>query len=161
MLTDEELAGEYLKGDERTLEILIQRYLKIIYNFAYKNVGDWAAAEDIAQETFVRAWKNLNKFDQKKKFRTWLFAIAKNASIDYLRKRKTLPINDNIPAGNFLDSIADKLDANFIMGKLLPEQQELVRLKQDFSFKEISQKLNKPLNTVKSAYRRIILKFKK
>ena len=84
---EEQLVRDYLKGDENSLEILIGQYLKPIYSFIYRYVGNASEAEDITQEVFVRVWKNLKKFDQNKKFKTWIFGIAKNASIDWLRKK--------------------------------------------------------------------------
>ncbi len=88
--SDENLVTDYLKGDKKALEILIGRYLKPIYNFLYRYTGDVAEAEDITQEAFVRAWKNIRKFDRNKKFKTWIFGIAKNAAIDFLRKKKPI-----------------------------------------------------------------------
>ena len=90
---DKTIIYEYLNGDEKSLEILIQRYLKPIYSFVYRNVGDQAFAEDITQEVFVKVWKNIKKFDQKRDFKPWIFQIAKNASIDYLRKKKSIPFS--------------------------------------------------------------------
>jgi len=65
-ISDNEIVRKYLKGDEEALEVLIKRYLKPIYSFVYKNIGDSEAAEDIAQETFVKMWKNLKNLTSKK-----------------------------------------------------------------------------------------------
>ena len=86
-LADKKLIQQYLKGDEKSLEILVVKYLKLIYSFVYKNVGNPAEAEDITQEVFIKVWKNMKKFDQNKSFRPWIFQIAKNTSIDFLRKK--------------------------------------------------------------------------
>lgn len=66
--SDAQLIAAYLKGDEKAFEILVKRYLKPIYSFIYKNIGNPEAAEDITQETFVKVWKNLKKFKHDKKF---------------------------------------------------------------------------------------------
>ena len=87
---DKAIIYEYLKGDQRALEFLVKKYIKPIYSFVYRNVGDVEAAEDITQEVFIRVWKNIRRFDLNKDFKPWIFQIAKNASIDYLRKRKSL-----------------------------------------------------------------------
>ena len=92
-LEDKKLIQQYLKGDSKSLDFLIAKYLKMIYSFVYKNVGSQSDAEDITQEVFVKVWKNLKKFDQKKSFKPWIFQIAKNTSIDFLRKRKTIPFS--------------------------------------------------------------------
>ncbi len=60
-ISDEQLIADYLKGEENSLEILIRRHLKTIYNFAYRYVGNVQEAEDITQETFVKAWRNLKR----------------------------------------------------------------------------------------------------
>ena len=64
--SDEQLIFNYLKGDEKSLEILIKKYLKAIYNFVYRYVENSQEAEDITQETFVKAWRNLKKFNPQK-----------------------------------------------------------------------------------------------
>ena len=92
--SDEQLVARYLRGDEKSLEFLIQQYLKPIYSFVYKYVGNPQEAEDITQEVFVRMWKYIKKFDQRKKFKTWIFSIAKNAAIDFLRKKKPYPFQN-------------------------------------------------------------------
>ena len=90
LISDEQLVAGYLKGNEKLLKILIQRYLKPIFSFAYRYTRSTQDAEDIAQEVFVKVWRNLKKFDQEKSFKTWIFTIAKNTSIDFLRKKKAV-----------------------------------------------------------------------
>jgi RNA polymerase sigma-70 factor (ECF subfamily) len=92
-LGDLKLIKQYLAGDEKSLDVLVKRYLKIIYGYSYRNVGNSADAEDITQETFLKVWKNIKKFDQSKSFKSWIFTIAKNTSIDYLRKKKSVPFS--------------------------------------------------------------------
>jgi RNA polymerase sigma-70 factor, ECF subfamily len=171
--SDRELVAGYLKGDQTALELLIKRHLKPIYNFTYKYVGNTQDAEDTVQETFVKAWRNLKKFDQNKKFKTWIFAIAKNTAIDFIKKKKAIPISkfDAQDGGNFLiDALADPSPLpyellekagmahilNSAIEKLSPACRAVLSLRysNDFTFKEIAESLNEPLNTVKSRYRR-------
>ena len=70
-MSDKELIIEYLKGDEKSFELLVARYLKSIYGFAYRQVGNIADTEDITQEVFVRVWKNIKRFNLKKDFRDY------------------------------------------------------------------------------------------
>jgi len=91
---DVQLIDNYLKGDEKSLEILIKNYLKPIYSFVYRYVGNSEVAQDLTQEVFVKAWRNLKKFNQNKSFKTWIFHIAKNTSIDFLKKKKTIPFSE-------------------------------------------------------------------
>ncbi|MDP2630883.1 MAG: sigma-70 family RNA polymerase sigma factor, partial [Candidatus Uhrbacteria bacterium] len=108
--SDNELISSYLSGNEQALESLIQRYLKLIYSFVYRYTGDAASADDLTQEVFVRVWRNLKRFDQEKSFKTWLFAIAKNAALDLLKKKKAIPFSafDDAEGNNVVvDTLAD------------------------------------------------------
>jgi RNA polymerase sigma-70 factor (ECF subfamily) len=178
-ISDEKLISRYLKGDEQSLEVLIKRYLKPIYGLAYRFVGDSADAEDIAQEAFVRVWRNIKKFDQQKSFRPWLFAIARNTALDYLKKKKPLPFSrfENENSGNFLaETFADSAslpsqlaeDKNITslltaaLKKLSPKYSQVFSLRHDdqLTFRQIAQALKEPLNTVKSRYRRAVITLK-
>ena len=176
-LSDKQLISNYLSGDENSLELLIKRYLKYIYNFIYKNVGDQASAEDITQEVFIKVWKNIRKFDQKKNFKPWIFQIAKNASVDFLRKKKAIPFSrfenkkgQNIlvetiiaKPSNLLENLCDKRTLAVAMYGLTDKEQRLINLRYNdgMSFKEIAEMFQESINTVKSRYRRIIIGLRK
>jgi len=188
-INDEQLVRKYLKGDEKSLEILIQQYLKPVYSFVYRYVNSVSDAEDITQEVFVRMWKNLRKpalslskgFDPKKgKFKTWLFSIAKNASIDFLRRKKTLPFSafNNEAGDNILidtlkdnsllpDEILEQKNAAQSLSSAIKKLSPKYRLvlsrhyNDDLTFREIAQSLNEPLHTIKSRYRRALISLKK
>src|SRR3989338_2987457 len=168
--TDEQLVEQYLKSkDEYALEELIKRYLPLIFGFVKRYTGNQDNASDIAQEVFVKVWKNLKSFDQSKSFRTWIFIIAKRTAIDELRKQKAIPFSALQEEG-FEDSIAD--ESTSILDQIFSQQQskELalalaklpinynsvikLRANDDLSFREIAVKLKEPLNTIKSRYRR-------
>lgn len=166
-ISDAELIRQYLKGDEKSLEFLIKKYLKPIYNFIYKNVGYQEVAEDITQETFIKVWKNLKKFDQKRDFKPWIFQIAKNTLIDYSRKKKTIPFpkleNLKEDSQNLVDFFANKIASEKILNNLDKEEQKIISMRhsQGMSFKQIAKFFGKPVNTVKSRYRRIMINIKK
>ncbi|MCK9393905.1 MAG: RNA polymerase sigma factor [Candidatus Paceibacterota bacterium] len=178
--SDEKLVEYFLEGEKRALEVLVFRYYKVIYNFCYRYVGDINVAEDITQESFVKAWKNLNKFDRSKKFKTWMFQIAKNTCIDYLRKRKSIPFSrfeNEDGDNNFVDNFEDILPlpdeifkkkdlAEFLEKAIskLPDANKMVVLlyyKNDFNFREIAEILNEPIDTIKSRYRRGLVSLRK
>jgi len=178
--TDEKLIQQYLKGDEKSLEVLVQRHLKPVYHFIYRYVGKEQDAEDIEQETFARAWRNLKKFDQQKKFKTWLFAIAKNACVDFLRKKKAIPFSEfeNKQGENYLvetladtnplpEEIFEKANNAKILdeaiGKLPPEYRMVLFLHYNdhLKFQEIADSLEESINTIKSRHRRGLAKLKK
>ena len=169
---DKNLIQQYLKGDSKALEILIARYLKLIYGFVYRSVGSPADAEDITQEVFVKVWKNIKKFDQNKSFKPWIFQIARNTSIDFLRKKKSIPFSrfenekgqnplvDNIAAtpANLIERISDKKTLDTVMQSLSDREQKIINLRHDdgMSFKEIAEVFQESINTVKSRYRRTL-----
>jgi len=186
--TDEQLITNYLKGNEESLEILIKRYLRPIYSFAFRFVGDSQTAEDITQEVFVKVWRNLKKpalslskgFDPKKgSFKTWIFHIAKNTSFDFLKKKKTIPFSEfeNEEGGNKLtetlidpaplpDGLFERVHVGEIlhtaMSRLAPKYRMVLFLRYNdhFTFREITEVLGEPLNTIKSQHRRAIIKLK-
>jgi RNA polymerase sigma-70 factor, ECF subfamily len=175
-LADKKLIQQYLTGDSKSLDFLIEKYLKQIYGFIYKNVGSTSDAEDITQEVFVKVWKNIRKFDQNKSFKPWIFQIAKNSSIDFLRKKKSIPFSrfenekgqnalvDNIIAKpmNLIENLSDKKTLAAAMYGLNEKEQKIVSLRYDgMSFKEISEIVRESINTVKSRYRRTILNLRK
>ena len=177
ILQDNELIKRYLKGDSGALDLLIEKYLKVIYGFTYKNVGSVTDAEDITQEVFVKVWKNIKKFDQEKNFKPWLFQIAKNTSIDFLRKKKSIPFSrfeneqgqnpliDNMvaPPASLIEKLSDKQTVATAMGGLSEKEQKLVNLRniEGLSFREIAEKLKESINTIKSRYRRALLILKR
>jgi len=177
IIEDKILIQRYLKGDEKSLEFLIARYLKPIYSFVYKNVGNTSEAEDITQEVFIKIWKNIKKFDQNKNFKPWIFQIAKNTSIDFLRKKKSIPFSkfENEKGQNvLLENMADEpsnLVGNLSDKGVLAEaslglndkEQKIIKLRhtQGMSFKEIADVFEESINTVKSRYRRAIANMRK
>ncbi len=177
-MSDRQLIENYFKGDEKSLEILIGRYLKPIYSFIYRYVGNAQEAEDITQETFVKIWRHLKRFDKERSFKTWIFSIAKNASIDFLKKKKAMQFSDlerdeNTLTERFVDSSplpSELLEQKDIIGalaksinKLLPKYRKtlLLRHNDNLTFREISETTGELLNTVKSRYRRALIMLKK
>lgn len=77
------------EGDHGAIEELVRLYYGPILQYLYRFVGDMSDAEDLAQEVFLRMARNLRGFDGRSRFSTWLFQIAKNAGIDFLRRRET------------------------------------------------------------------------
>jgi RNA polymerase sigma-70 factor (ECF subfamily) len=174
---DAKLIKGYLKGDKKCLDVLIERYFRAVYSFLYSRVGSIADAEDLAQETFVKVWKNIRNFDAKKDFKPWVFQIAKNASIDFFRKRKDVPFSrfEGENGKNYLlaglagknPDISRIIDDKKILAEAIqgisPDDKKIMSLhKQDsLTFREISELLNMPVNTIKSRYRRAVISAKK
>lgn len=87
-VTDEQLIIQCAEGDERAFDELYNRYKDKLFGFILQYVKNHQKAEDILQETFVRAFKNAGKFLGNKKFKTWIYAIAVNLCRDEIRHRK-------------------------------------------------------------------------
>lgn len=167
--TDEQLIDAYRKGDEAMLVALIERHFASIYGYAYRYVHNPTEAEDIVQETFIKVWKQLATFKDGMGIRPWLFRIARNTAIDYLRKKKHIPFSqfgeedeiavfEDVSVNILEQSIAQEEAAslNEAIDRLPPHYREVIvlRAEQDLTFEEIARMLGKPLNTVKSSYRR-------
>ena len=178
--SDQQLIACYLKGDENSLEILIKHYLKPIYSFVYRYIGNSQDAEDITQEVFVKTWRNLKKFDRNRSFKTWIFSIAKNTCIDALKKKKTIPFSkfaneegknvlletlvDPAPLPNELFERADITKMlTSVTEKLSPQYRMVLFLRYNdhFTFREIAEVSGEPLHTVKSRHRRALIQLKK
>ncbi len=91
-LSDEELVQRYLDGEERAFQTLSDRYHGRLLNFIYRTVGDRERSEDLVQETFVRVYRHLHRFDPTKKFSTWIYTIAANLAKNELRNRSRSPM---------------------------------------------------------------------
>lgn len=173
--TDGELIEKYKNGDSSALEQLFSNYLRPVYSFVHHYVWDRDDAADITQDVFLRTWKHIRKFDTSKKFSTWIFAIAKNTSLNWIKKKKPQNFSAMISGENtseFGDSIVDpsaslerildtqlekdRVDKAF--AKLKPNFRVviLLRIGEGLEFHEIAEQIGEPLNTVKSSYRRAL-----
>lgn len=176
---DTEIIIDYLNGDKDSFTEIVNRYLKLIYNFCHRLIGNEKAAEDITQEVFLKVWKNIKKFDTTKSFKTWIFSIAKNTTIDYLRKIKDVPMSvfDDEDGGNFLEDTLvdielrpdevfglaqDKRQIESVMRELSMVQKEVIVLKygNEMSLSEVSEIMDMSKDTVKSHHRRALIKMK-
>lgn len=83
-----ELIGGAQKGDVLAFEKLILEYEKSVYNIAYRMFSNSEDAKDIAQEVFIKVFKNIYKYEEKSSFKTWIYTIAYNTCIDEIRRRK-------------------------------------------------------------------------
>lgn len=89
--SDEQLLARHLFGDSRAFEMLVKRYRSDLLSFLTRLMGDMTAAEDVAQETFLRLHRSAAKFESTKGLRPWLFSIAANAARDYHRYHARRP----------------------------------------------------------------------
>ncbi|HSK20362.1 MAG TPA: sigma-70 family RNA polymerase sigma factor, partial [Longimicrobiales bacterium] len=86
------LVAAFLGGEKRAFNELVSRYHVRLLNFIHRTIGDRERAEDLVQETFVRVYRHLHRFDQSKKFSTWAYTIAGNLAKNELRNRSRNPL---------------------------------------------------------------------
>jgi len=91
-MDDSALAAAFLAGERRAFDELVERYQTRLLNFVYRTTGDRERAEDLVQETFIRVYRHLHRFDQTKKFSTWVYTIASNLAKNELRNRSRNPL---------------------------------------------------------------------
>lgn len=91
-LDDSALVAEFLGGEERAFQVLVERYQTRLLNFIYRTIGDRERAEDLVQEVFIRVYRHLHRFDRAKKFSTWVYTIASNLAKNELRNRSRSPL---------------------------------------------------------------------
>jgi RNA polymerase sigma-70 factor (ECF subfamily) len=162
-------------GDEKAYAELMDRYRKPLYHTMLKMVKNTDDAEDLTIEAFAKAFRGLSKFKKEYTFSTWLFRIATNNCIDFIRKKKleTLSISSSFkddsgddveidikdssldPQENAIKSQKEHL-MQMIVGKLPVKYQRLVELRyfKELSYEEIADKIDIPLGTVKAQLHR-------
>lgn len=178
-LTDLQLITLYKEGNHKAFDGLINRYSQNLYRFVLKLLNNKEEARDAVQESFINAWKNIKKYDHRKEFKTWLFSIARNKSIDLLRKKKSVtfsslngedaetPFEANIPDSELHpEELFERNETIELVQKALesiPFDYKTIVLLHDgeeMTFEEISEVVDKPMNTVKSQYRRALIALK-
>lgn len=93
--TDGQLAKKYLNGEEWAFEAIVDRYMKPLFNFAYRYLGDHDEASDIVQETFVRLYKNLHRLNLEEPLKPWLYRTARNLCLNRIPQRLRYQSIDN------------------------------------------------------------------
>src|SRR5438105_10735757 len=89
---DSAVVTAFLGGEERAFTELVERYQTRLLNFINRTIGDRERAEDLVQEVFIRVFRHLHRFDQTKKFSTWIYTIASNLAKNELRNRSRNPL---------------------------------------------------------------------
>lgn len=172
--TDQEVVAQARLGREAAYRELVRRYERPIFSLIYRMVRDRELAEDLSQETFVKALKAVGSYRPEYKFSSWIFKIANNAAIDHLRKRElaTLSIEGSphartpdameataLQIGGRLPGPLDQLEARELggaieeaIGRLRPEYQSCILLRhvEGRPYEEIAEMLGLPLGTVKT-----------
>jgi RNA polymerase sigma-70 factor (ECF subfamily) len=160
-LNDDELIKLVQSGEVSPYDELVRRYQIKILDLCYKMLKNYDDARDIAQEVFLKAYRNINKFYGRSKFSTWLYRIAVNTCLNFIKKqRPTEEIKEEIlemAKDNPVQRYKNKRIREEIYGAVarLPNVQKMVftlRALEEMPYQEISEILKKPLSTVKVDY---------
>lgn len=182
--SDKALAAKVSGGDERAFRELMTRYEKPVFSLVYRMVRDRGLAEDLAQETFIRAYTNIGSYNPSYKFSSWIFKIGHNLTIDHLRKKRldTVSIHgapdaltedeqartslDLEDTGELPDTYVENLELGSqierAISRLRPEYRTatLLRHVEGYSYQEIAKIMDLPLGTVKTYIHRARLELK-
>ncbi|HEV3456373.1 MAG TPA: sigma-70 family RNA polymerase sigma factor [Thermoanaerobaculia bacterium] len=170
MPTDAELVASALRGSEAAFRELVVRFERPVYALILRMVREPETAEDLAQEVFVKAFRRLSSYDPRRKFASWLFKVAHNATIDHLRRSEleTVPLAAEREEGGGLMAVladtatespaaaAERRDMARALERaiagLRPEYREAVLLRyvEGLAYQEICEVLTLPIGTVKT-----------
>jgi RNA polymerase sigma-70 factor (ECF subfamily) len=166
-MLEPELLDQVIQGNQEAFTQLVETYQKPVFNLCYRMLADADEAEDVAQETFLRVYKNIKNYDTNRPFSTWLLSIAAHLCIDLLRKRHLLVISlDTTPYLDPADGSAgpegmfflkeDQRKVQALLTTLNPHDRAAVVMYYwyDFSYEEIASSLSLTTSAVKSRLHR-------
>jgi len=159
--TEADLIQQAQTGDSGAFGELVRRHYAPVVNVAYRLCGEATLAEDMAQETFLRAWSNLESIRPSASLKNWLYRIAVNATLDVLRRRSDAPMEDEVvqmvmdPAPDPETAMIAKESAEQLHGLLrtLPDTTRSVLVLREYgelTYQEIASVLDIPIGTVMS-----------
>jgi RNA polymerase sigma-70 factor (ECF subfamily) len=168
---EQTLVSEILSGDTNSYALLVKRYQKPIYNLMLRMTGSEQDALDLTQETFVRAYEKLEKFDLSASFFPWLYTMGLNLARDFLRRAKRSPIESYESENSFsieMDQdarIEDQIDVHQVLKSLqtLPvdyREALLLRFHEGLSVSEVAYALGLSLSAAKMRIHRGLLKLR-
>ena len=177
--SDGVLVSNYINGNEKALEIIINRHKQRIFSFILSKVMDREIAEDIFQDTFIKVIKTLKRgaYNEEGKFLPWVMRIAHNLIIDHFRRNKRIPTFKNTDEFDIFSVISDNVlnaesqiiktqildDVRSIIQELPEDQKEvlLMRMYKDMSFKEIAENTDVSINTALGRMRYALINLRK
>lgn len=168
-LSDNEVVELVKGGDRKVFSVLVRRHQKSLLRMSLRFVKDMDVAEDVVQESFIKAYERLNSFEARATFKSWLFQIAINTAKNKLReRRKDMSDIDDVPLA--VAAVAETTLVHGAVAELiqkhvdqLPSKQRtalVLRIYEDMSFKEIAEIMECPYDTAKANYRHALLKLR-
>lgn len=155
-MNDDKLISQIQRGNKIYANELIERYYSSILRYCSWHCYNIDRAEDLTQETFFRVFRDIETYEHKGSFKSYLYTIAHHLCIDENRKYTTLELEDDFPMEDSnLRQVEDRDQINFLLSLLSPTQREaiLLRYGEQLSFREISKILGIPARTVQSRVR--------
>ncbi len=162
-----DILNQVHQGNQEAFTQLVEAYQRPVYNLCYRMLGNPDEAEDAAQETFLRVYKNIKHYDNDRPFSTWLLSIAAHLCIDQLRKRRMVLVSmDGTPYLELPDGLPgpeaayhlkeDQKNVQALLKTLSPADRAAVIMYYwyDFSYEEISESLSLTVSAVKSRLHR-------
>lgn len=148
-LSDHELVALAQKGNEKAYRELLGRYQRPVFSLIYRMLRDREQSEDLAQETFVRVFNNIDRYDPKYKFSSWIFKIATNLTIDHIRKKEVATVSID---GSRYAVTADEIEASTITVASGDENPEEL-----LEAKELGESIEQAIGALRAEYRTAIL----
>lgn len=169
ILTDNELVQEIKTGNRKAFSEIVKRHQKSLLRMSLRFVRDLDMAEDVVQESFIKAFEKLNAFEGRASFKSWLFQIAVNTAKNKLRERRRAMTDiDSVQL-----AVGAVAETSLVHSALSQEIQEeidklptkqrtalILRVYEDLSFKEIADIMECPYDTAKANYRHALMKLK-
>ncbi|CAN5307036.1 sigma-70 family RNA polymerase sigma factor [soil metagenome] len=147
--TDPELVARAAGGSEAAYRELLDRYQRPVFSLVYRMVRNREEAEDLAQETFVRVFNNIGRYDSQWKFSSWIFKIANNLAIDTLRRRKLKTVS--------IDGAPDALTADETEASSIQLAGEDPDPHEELEAAELGEEIEAAIGELRSEYRTAIL----
>lgn len=173
---ESDIIARAVKNDENAYLALLNSYKARIFSYVYRTIRNYHDAEEITFDTFVKCFRSLKSYDPKRPFATWLYTIAHNLTIDFLRKnKKHYDLVDDRPIEDveIADEKSSRPDLDYenqqklskidnALNQIAPLDREIVILfhKQEKSYEEISEIIKLPVSTIKTRLHRARLKLR-
>lgn len=169
-LSDEAAVLAVRAGNRDEFRVLVEKYSRAVFRLAYRMTGNQQDAEDVVQEAFLRAFKQLNRYESRSSFSTWLYRIAANYSLDLIRARRSTDAVEDVvltepTAGpeRLLESVQVQETLDMALGSLTQQERTafVLRHYEGLSIEEISGTLGINNNAAKHSVFRAVQKLRK
>ncbi|MBR2783995.1 MAG: sigma-70 family RNA polymerase sigma factor [Firmicutes bacterium] len=162
--TDEQLVILTLNGHPESFQILVERYQKQVFSLAYRLCGDYDEAQDLAQESFIRIYQELPRFDASRRFFPWMYRVAHNVCVNQLQRRprdlspleESYDLSDEADPATRPDQAYDRTEQAQTVQQAIAALPETYRLPlvlkylRNLSYQEIADQLELPVSTIET-----------